>query len=84
MSAIPSWLYTLIKLAIQIGSPYLLSLIKKWLGNLPEDVVKIINDLIDGIKNPDVPTKEAKTLAKAKLKQARFGVGSAPDTKGIE
>lgn len=80
MSQIPSWLLALIKLAIQIGSPYLLDLVKKWIGNLPAEIVDIINELIKNIKDPAVSTRDAKRNALEKVKECS-GVACPPQTK---
>ncbi len=84
MPTIPAWLYSLIKMAIQIGSPYLLTLIKKWIGNLPADVVALINDLIDGITNPAVSTREAKIIAKSRLAGVRRQLQVTPDAQDVK
>lgn len=76
----PSWLMVLLKLAIQIGSPYLLELVKKWAAKLPAEVIQIINDLIGSIKDPAVPNSYAKKIAKKRLKDHCSGVACAPDT----
>lgn len=80
MATIPSWLMAIIKLAVQIGSPYLLELVKKWFSKLPVEVVEIINELINGIKNPAIPTRNAKKAAAFKLKRCQ-GVACAPEVK---
>lgn len=80
MASLPSWLIPLIKMAISIGSPYLLKLIQGWIKNLPPEVLDIINELIKALTDPTVSNKEAKRAAKAKLK-ACTGVGCAPETK---
>lgn len=81
MPAIPAWLYQLIKLAIQIGSPYLLSLIQKWVKTLPSDIVKIITDLINAIKNPAVSNSMAQKIAMARFHEC-VGTACPPDLKG--
>lgn len=75
---IPSWAYQLIKLAISIGSPYLLELIKKLFKKLPAEVLDLIDELIKSLLHPDVDNKEAKRAAHSKLKSCT-GVG-CPDT----
>lgn len=80
MAAIPSWVYFLLQIAIKIGSPYILSWAKNVLKNYPA-VVKIIEDLINGIKSPDVDTKEARRNAADKLKNHCNGVACESETK---
>lgn len=77
----PSWLIPLIKLAIQIGSPYLLELLKKWISKLPVEVIAIINELIGDIKNPDIPNSVAKQAASQKLKDHCEGVACESEIK---
>lgn len=81
MPVIPEWLYQIIKLAIQIGSPYLLQLIKGWFKNLPPDIVKIIEELINALKNPTVSNSTARKTARYKFDEC-LGVGCPPKTKG--
>lgn len=77
----PSWLIPVLKVAISIGSPYLLELIKKLIAKLPAEVVEIINDLINGIKSPTIDTRQARAEAKARFKRHCDGVGCSPETK---
>lgn len=79
MSQIPAWLLALIKLAIQIGSPYLMDLIKKWFKNLPQDVIDIINSFINGIKDPTIPNRNVRAKARGELKSYCTGVGCKGD-----
>lgn len=76
----PVWLWPILKLAISIGSPYLLNWIKEKFKNLPVEVIDIINELIKSILDPKVSTKEAKRHAKSKLK-ACVGVACPSETK---
>lgn len=76
----PTWLIPLIKLAIQIGSPYLLGLISKWIGGLSPETQQFIADVIAGFKNPHIPNSDVKREAHARLK-ACVGVACEPDTK---
>lgn len=60
----PGWVIAIIKLAIQFGGPLALSALKKWLETKYPDIAQIIEELIGGIKNPDVPNKVARANAK--------------------
>lgn len=77
----PSWLLPILSLAIKIGSPYLLELLKKWIKNLSPEIQAIIDELINGIIDPKVDTKEAKRTAALKLKKHCDGVACPPETK---
>jgi hypothetical protein len=77
----PAWLFQLIKLAISIGSPYLLAAISKWVGNLPAEVQQIITDLINSIKDPTIPNRVAKAQAKRQLKAHCEGVACQTEIK---
>lgn len=77
----PSWIVPLIKMAISIGSPYLLQLIQKWIKGLPPEILDIINELIKSLTDPKVSNSTARKVAKQKLKECT-GVGCAPETKG--
>lgn len=80
MSSIPSWLYVLIKLAIQLASPAILELVKKYASTLPAELVDIIDDFIDSLLNPKVSNSVAKKAALGKLRECQ-GVGCAPKLK---
>lgn len=74
MPAIPAWLYSVIMLAIKIGSPYLISWIRSFEGSLPQAVKDIIDALLAAFKNPTVPNTVAKAKAVYQLKAYRHGV----------
>lgn len=80
MNALPGWLYQLIKLAITVGSPYLLKAIQGWIKNLPADVIQIINDLIKSLTQPNISNSIARKTARNRLKQCQ-GVGCPPEVK---
>ena len=63
----PNWLLPLIKLAIQIGSPYLLSLINSTVAKLSPAIQEIIQELIDALKNPTASNSAAKKMAVHKI-----------------
>lgn len=77
----PGWLSVLLPMLIKIGSPYLLELVKKWVKSLSPEVQAIIDELINGIVDPKIDTKEAKRVAALKLKNHCDGVACPPDTK---
>lgn len=81
MGSIPVWLYQLLKLAISIGSPYLLNIVKDWVKkHLSPEILDIINEFIKAILDPTVSNREAKKIAKRKLKECT-GVACPPETK---
>lgn len=80
MATIPPWILALVKMAISIGSPYLLDLLRKWFTKLPAEVVEIINDLIKGLLDPTVNNRVAKKAAAFKLKRCT-GVACKPEIK---
>lgn len=77
----PAWVSALLPLLIKIGSPYLLELFKKWVKSLSPEIQAIINEVINGIIDPKVDTREAKKRALVKLKEHRHAVADVPDTK---
>lgn len=81
MAAIPWWLKIIIDLAIKVGSPLLLGWIKDKIKSLPDEIRKIIEELINGINDPDVDTKEAKKEARNAFKRECSGVACPPDLK---
>lgn len=81
MGAIPTWLQIILKLVIQIGSPYLLDYLKKLMKNLPADIVAIIDSLIKGLKDSNTPNAEARRSAKSALKKYCDGVGCPVEPK---
>ena len=80
MPQIPSWLYALIKLAIQVSSPFLLEVIKKYATKLPAEVIDLIDDFIDSLLNPKVSNSAARKSAIGKLKQCK-GIACPPELK---
>lgn len=84
MASIPSWVYILIKVAIQIGSPYLLGLVQKLIGNLPPELLQIIQDFINSLKNPFASNSTARKTAMFRLNEHRAGnTPDAGDTKKL-
>lgn len=80
MASIPSWVWVILKIAAQLGSPWILETLKKLISGLPAELLDIINGLIGDIKNPSVPNKVARQSALAKLKKCQ-GVACAPEIK---
>lgn len=65
MPAIPAWVYTALSIAFKIGSPYLVRAIKNLAAKyLSPEALKIIQDFLDGIKNPFVPNGAVKNVAR--------------------
>ena len=77
----PAWLKILIDLAIRFGSPFILSYLKEKIASLPGEVRAIIDSLIKGILDPQIPTPQARKAARAAFKDHCNGVGCQTNIK---
>ena len=75
----PAWLLKIIKLAIQLGGPALLSWIKSWLESKYPEWAKVIEDLINDLKNPSKSNSASRKQAKERV----CTVGCSSDTKSL-
>jgi len=75
----PAWLIQLlVSLAIKFGIPWLVTKLP-W---IPTEVVSIINELLENLKDPKVSDSAAKKMAKAQIRAAvnkDVSVGRGPD-----
>lgn len=61
----PAWILNLlIQLAIKVGVPALV----KYFPKIPSEIIAIINELIDALKQPEVSNSAAKKSAMAKVR----------------
>lgn len=77
MPALPWWGYLLVKLAITFGIPQVV----KWFPNIPQWLLSLIEDVLNGFKDPDQDNKEVKKRGIAELKKQCKGTICPPETK---
>ncbi len=67
MDGLPVWLDIALQIAIKVGSPFLLILLQKLMGNIPADVQALVAELVSNLQNPAVSNSQSQKAAAAKL-----------------